>query len=129
MTKPESNSDDDATRASAALKTFPQVDHHQATGELARIYEDIHCTLRLPWVAFAIRVLSQFPHFVPAAWAALKPHISTRYASATLEDTGLDASKEKGELAEAREQLARVIAQREGFQVKRRSLSPSLRNL
>lgn len=59
---------------------FPQVDHHQATGELARVYEDIHGTLRLPWVAFAIRVLSQFPHFVPAAWAALKPQISTRYA-------------------------------------------------
>ncbi len=64
----------------AVLKTFPQVDHHQATGELAKIYEDIHCTLRLPWVAFAIRVLSQFPHFVPAAWSALKPHMSTRYA-------------------------------------------------
>jgi len=80
MTKPEANSDDDATRATAVLKTFPQIDHHQATGELAALYEDIHCTLRLPWVAFAIRVLSQFPHFVPAAWAALKPHISTRYA-------------------------------------------------
>ena len=80
MTKPQANSDDDAIRAAAALKTFPQVDHHQATGELARIYEDIHCTLRLPWVAFAIRVLSQFPHFVPAAWVALKPQISTRYA-------------------------------------------------
>lgn len=64
----------------AALKTFPQVDHHQATGELAAVYEDIHSTLRLPWVAFAIRVLAQFPHFVPAAWTALKPHISTRYA-------------------------------------------------
>ncbi|MGH6611547.1 MAG: hypothetical protein ACRECQ_14960 [Burkholderiaceae bacterium] len=25
-------------------------------------------------------MLSQFPHFVPAAWAALKPQISTRYA-------------------------------------------------
>ena len=64
----------------AVLKTFPQVDHHQATGELALVYEDIHATLRLPWVAFAIRVLSQYPHFVPTAWAALKPQISTRYA-------------------------------------------------
>ena len=64
----------------AVLKTFPQVDHHQASGELALVYEDIHATLRLPWVAFAIRVLSQFPYFVPAAWAALKPQISTRYA-------------------------------------------------
>ena len=31
---------------------------------------------------------------------------------ATLEDAGLDASKEKSELAEAAEQLARVTAQR-----------------
>ena len=30
--------------------------------------------------AFAIRVLSQFPHFVPTAWAAFKPRISTRDA-------------------------------------------------
>ena len=65
---------------SAIPKTFPQVDHHQASGELALVYEDIHATLRVPWVAFAIRVLSQFPHFVPRAWAALKPQISTRYA-------------------------------------------------
>ena len=64
----------------APLKSFPQVDHHQASGELALVYEDIHATLRLPWVAFAIRVLAQFPHFVPAAWAALKPQISTRHA-------------------------------------------------
>ena len=64
----------------APVKSFPQVDHHQASGELALLYEDIHATLRLPWVAFAIRVLAQFPHYVPAAWAALKPQISTRHA-------------------------------------------------
>ncbi|HEY2000536.1 halocarboxylic acid dehydrogenase DehI family protein [Paraburkholderia sp.] len=66
----------------AVLQKFPQVDHHQATGELASVYEDIHSTLRVPWVAFGIRVMSQFEHFVPAAWAALKPQISTRYAEA-----------------------------------------------
>ncbi len=80
MTKTKLNPGRDASSIVAVLKTFPQVDHHQASGELARVYEDIHCTLRLPWVAFAIRVLSQFPHFVPTAWAALKPQISTRYA-------------------------------------------------
>lgn len=62
------------------LEKFPQVDHHQASGKLAELYDDIHCTLRVPWVAFGIRVMSQFEHFVPAAWAALKPQISTRYA-------------------------------------------------
>ena len=64
----------------SVLAKFPQVDHHQASGELAEVYEDIHKTLRLPWVAFGIRVMSQFPHFIPNAWAALKPNISTRYA-------------------------------------------------
>lgn len=62
------------------IRKFPQVDHHEASGELAAVFEDIHGTLRLPWVAFAIRVLSQFPTFVPAAWAALKPNIATRHA-------------------------------------------------
>ena len=62
------------------LAKFPQVDHHEVTGRLAEVYEDIHATLRVPWVAFGIRVMSQFPHFVPDAWDALKPQISTRYA-------------------------------------------------
>lgn len=62
------------------LAKFPQVDHHQASGKLAEVYEDIHNTLRVPWVAFGIRVMSQFPHFIPETWAALKPQISTRYA-------------------------------------------------
>jgi hypothetical protein len=64
----------------SVLAKFPQVDHHQASGELAEVYEDIHNTLRVPWVAFAIRVMSQFPYFIPETWAALKPQISTRYA-------------------------------------------------
>lgn len=64
----------------SVLAKFPQVDHHQASGELAEVYEDIHNTLRVPWVAFAIRVMSQFPNFIPETWAALKPQISTRYA-------------------------------------------------
>jgi len=65
---------------SSVVTKFPQVDHHQASGELKDVYEDIHNTLRLPWVAFGIRVMSQFPNFIPEAWAALKPQISTRYA-------------------------------------------------
>lgn len=62
------------------ISKFPQVDHHEATGELAAVYEDIHATLRVPWVAFGIRVMSQFPKFVPAAWRNLRPQISTHYA-------------------------------------------------
>jgi hypothetical protein len=62
------------------IQKFPQVDHHQATGKLAEVYDDIHNTLRVPWVAFGIRVMSQFDQFVPQAWAALQPQISTLYA-------------------------------------------------
>jgi hypothetical protein len=59
---------------------FPEVDQADARGELADIYDDIECTLRAPWVPFAIRVMSLFPAFVPAAWRMLKPQISTVYA-------------------------------------------------
>ena len=62
------------------LQEFPQVDYDKASGKLGEIYEDIQNTLRVPWVAFAIRVMSQFEHFVPEAWAALRSQISTRYA-------------------------------------------------
>lgn len=62
------------------LPKFPEVDHADASGELAEIYDDIQYTLRMPWVLFAIRVMSLFPAFVPAAWQMLKPQISTLYA-------------------------------------------------
>jgi hypothetical protein len=64
------------------MNAFPQIDADQAAGELAAIYDDIYATLRVPWVAFAIRVMALFPAYVPAAWAALKPQISTRFAEA-----------------------------------------------
>ncbi len=62
---------------SSTVTKFPQIDHDEARGPLSEIYEDIHSTLRVPWVAFAIRVMSTFPGFVPAAWQAAKPNMST----------------------------------------------------
>jgi hypothetical protein len=62
------------------ISKFPEVDYADASGEVSKIYDDIQCTLRVPWVAFGIRVMSQFPAFVPAAWQMLKPLISTLYA-------------------------------------------------
>ena len=62
------------------ISKFPQVDYADASGELSKIYDDIQFTLRVPWVAFAIRVMSQFPAFVPAVWQMLKPQIPTLYA-------------------------------------------------
>lgn len=68
------------TKSAPIISKFPQVDEAEASGELAKVYHDIHSTLRLPWVAFGIRVLSLFPAFVPEAWQKLKPHMSTMYA-------------------------------------------------
>jgi Halocarboxylic acid dehydrogenase DehI len=62
------------------ITKFPEVDQADVSGELAEIYDDIEFTLRMPWVPFAIRVMSLFPAFVPAAWQMLKPQISTVYA-------------------------------------------------
>lgn len=66
--------------AQPTVTRFPQIDHGETTGLLAEIYEDIESTLRVPWVAFAIRVMSTFPGFVPAAWKAAKENMSTLYA-------------------------------------------------
>ena len=62
------------------ISKFPQIEQADAAGELAQIYDDMQSTLRFPEVPFAIRVMSQFPAFVPAAWQMLKPQISTLYA-------------------------------------------------
>jgi hypothetical protein len=63
-----------------SIANFPQVERADASSELARTYDDIEFALRIPWVPFAIRVMSLFPVFVPAAWQAVKPQISTAYA-------------------------------------------------
>ena len=64
----------------AAYEKFPEVDHGDATGELKEVYDDIQATLRVPWVAFGIRVLATFPGYVPLAWEATKPNLAIRYA-------------------------------------------------
>jgi hypothetical protein len=62
------------------ISKFPEVDQAAVSGELAEIYDDIEFILRVPWVPFAIRVMSLFPAFVPAAWRMVRPQISTVYA-------------------------------------------------
>lgn len=57
----------------APIAKFPEVDQADATGELAKVYNDIELTLRAPWVPFAIRVMSLSPDFVSAAWQMVKP--------------------------------------------------------
>ena len=62
------------------MHKFPQVEHQDATGALKETFDDIEDTLRVPWVAFACRVMSNFPGFLPQAFCIAKPHHSTRYA-------------------------------------------------
>jgi hypothetical protein len=64
----------------APTPKFPEIDQADSRGKLAQIYDDIEFTLRVPWVPFAIRVMSLFPDFVPDAWQMVKPQISTVYA-------------------------------------------------
>ncbi len=40
----------------------------------------MQATLRVAWVAFACRVLATFPAYLPLAWRAAKPNLTTRYA-------------------------------------------------
>jgi hypothetical protein len=62
------------------IRKFPEVDQADVSGKLGEIYADIEFTLRMPWVPFAVRVMSLFPDFVPAAWQIVKPQMSTVYA-------------------------------------------------
>jgi hypothetical protein len=66
--------------ALSPITKFPEVDEADAAGQLADVYGDMELTIRAPWVPFAVRVMSLFPAFVPAAWRMLKPQISTVYA-------------------------------------------------
>lgn len=63
-----------------AMKKFPQIEHHDATGDVKDTFDDIEATLRVPWVAFACRVMSTFPGFLPQAFRVAKPHHSTHHA-------------------------------------------------
>ncbi len=59
---------------------FPQVDHWDAAGELESTYGDIRQTLRVPWVAFACRVLASFPAYLPLAWRRSEQAFGSLYA-------------------------------------------------
>ena len=65
-----------------AMKKFPQIEYHDATGDVKDTFDDMEATLRVPWVAFACRVMSTFPGFLPQAFRVAKPHHSTHHAEA-----------------------------------------------
>nr|CAA75671.1 2-haloacid dehalogenase [Rhizobium sp.] len=59
---------------------FPQISQSDVGGEMEATYENIRQTLRVPWVAFACRVLATVPEYLPVAWARTAEAMSTRYA-------------------------------------------------
>lgn len=59
---------------------FPQLSQSDVAGEMESTYEDIRLTLRVPWVAFACRVLATFPNYLPLAWRRSADAFITRYA-------------------------------------------------
>lgn len=73
-----------------SYRKFPQVDHADATGELKEVYNDIQATLRVPWVAFACRVIATVPGYLPLAWRAAQPNFATHYA-----ERAVDALRER----------------------------------
>jgi len=48
---------------------FPQITQSDVGGEMEATCEDIRETLRVPWVAFACRVLATVPGYLPVACA------------------------------------------------------------
>ncbi|MGH8673404.1 MAG: halocarboxylic acid dehydrogenase DehI family protein, partial [Burkholderiales bacterium] len=88
-----------------AMRKFPQVEHEDATGALKDTFDDIEATLRVPWVAFACRVMSTFPGFLPQAFRIAKPHHSTRYAERAADSLRRNAVMPKAGLRDPRPRL------------------------
>lgn len=65
------------SEAPAPRAAFPQVEEHEAAGELAEAYAGMRASLRVPWVMFAARALAVLGDYVPAAWAAAQPVVTT----------------------------------------------------
>ena len=84
---------------------FPQIDHSEVTGELREIFDDIEATLRLPWVAFACRIMAGFPGALPCAWRRAQPHFGTRYAEHAADSLRRMAVLPRGNLADPRPKL------------------------
>ena len=56
---------------------LPTVEEDEATGEIARLYDDMRATMRSTFVPTVVRALAVHPWYLAAAWTALKPNFST----------------------------------------------------
>ncbi|MEP7206283.1 MAG: halocarboxylic acid dehydrogenase DehI family protein [Casimicrobiaceae bacterium] len=88
-----------------ASPKFPQVEHHEAAGDLKATFDDIEATLRVAWVAFACRIISGFPGALPRLWQAAKPHFATRYTERAADALRANALLPRGRMDDPRRKL------------------------
>ncbi len=55
------------------LEELPEVRSGEVTGELAKLYDDIRNTLRVPLVNYLFRALANYPDELEALWYGFKP--------------------------------------------------------
>ena len=57
----------------------PEVAETEASGAIARLYQEIRAALRSPNVNLVYRLLANYPEYLAAAWAEIGPNIASRY--------------------------------------------------
>ncbi len=63
----------DVRRGMELLERLPEVRAEEVTGDLAKLYDDIRNTLRVPFVNFIFRALANYPTELEALWYGFKP--------------------------------------------------------
>lgn len=90
------------------MHKFPQIEHHEAAGELKDTFDDIQRTLRVAWVAFACRIVSAFPSALPMMWRSASPHFGTRYAERAADALRANALLPRSQLQDPRPKLKAI---------------------
>jgi hypothetical protein len=66
------------THGMSLIPRTPDLARADVNPDLRAVYDDIECTLRVPFVNFIFRTLANFPAYFQPAWNSLAPHLRTR---------------------------------------------------
>ncbi len=70
----------ESTEASGSTPPLPmEVPEIEASGTVARLYDEIRAALRSPNVNLVYRLLVRYPDYLVAAWAQIGPNLASRY--------------------------------------------------
>ncbi len=69
----------DIERGMQLVLQLPEIMPDQASGKLARAYEEMRSTLRVPFVNFIFRVLANHEAYLLPEWDRLRPWARTRH--------------------------------------------------